>query len=263
MSNIDLFSYGVMTPALAFVMSVLGSLIGLLMAARARSVGSVSRLWWLAGAAFAIGGTGVWVMHFVAMLGVKVTGTPIRYDVGLTILSAGVAILAVGAGLASVFLGRGPAALVGGGLVAGLGVAGMQQLGFAAMNMSAEVSHNPVILGISVLIAVAAATMALRSALRVRGALATLGAALVVGLALTVMHYVGMFSMSVEPLENRVPLTGAQVDFLLPLMVGVGLLTIGLLLAVFLSPSSHELREEAELEAMIESRRSRNSDWLN
>ncbi|MFF4778808.1 MHYT domain-containing protein [Microtetraspora fusca] len=265
MSNIDLFSYGVITPALAYVMSVLGSLIGLMMAGRARSVAGVSRLWWLAGAAFAVGGTGVWVMHFVGMLGVRVEGTPIRYDVALTILSALVAIVASGAGLACAFLGGGRGgALVAGGLLAGLGVAGAHQIGMKAMTMSAEVSVNPVLLAVSVLVAVAAAFAVLRSALRARGPLPVIGSALVAGLLLNGMHYVGLLALSVEPVEAHAALTGAQaVDFLLPLMVGVGLLTIGLLLAVFLSPSSHELREEAELEAMIASRRARNADWMS
>ncbi|WP_169808772.1 MHYT domain-containing protein [Microtetraspora niveoalba] len=265
MSDIDLFSHGVITPALAYVMSVLGSLIGLMMAGRARSVVGLSRLWWLAGAAFAVGGTGVWVMHFVAMLGVRVEGTPIRYDVALTVLSALVAIVAAGAGLACAFLGGGRlGALAGGGLVAGLGVAAAQHIALKAMTMAAEVTYNPVLLAVSVLVAVVAAVAVLRSALRARGALAVIGSALVAGLLLNAMHYAGMVSLDVRPVETHLALTGAQaVDFLLPLMVGVGLLTIGLLLAVFLSPSSHELREEAELEAMIASRRARNADWLS
>lgn len=264
-SHIDHFSHGFATPALAYVMSVFGSLIGLLMAARARSVEGTSRLWWLTGAAFSIGGTGVWVMHFVAMLGFKVAGTPIRYDVSLTIVSALIAIVAVGGGLVLVSSGGGRAgALVLGGLLAGLGVVGMHYLGMAAMNMSAHASYDPLIVVASVLVAVVAAIAALWFAVRVDGVRATVGAALLMGIAVNAMHYIGMFSLSVEPLATGVLPGGAEaVDFLLPLLVGISLLTIGLLLVLFLSPSSRELREEAELEALIAARRRRNSDWLS
>ncbi|MEO3871507.1 MHYT domain-containing protein [Nonomuraea sp. B12E4] len=223
-------------------------MLGLLLTSRARLVGGRERRYWLVGAAVAIGGTGVWTMHFIAMMGFSVTGTVIRYDVPLTAASALIAIVFVGIGL---FLashgGERSMFLLGGGVLTGLGVAAMHYLGMAAMNMSGRVSYDPLTVVISILIAVAAATVALWFTLRVSGALRIGGAALVMGVAVSGMHYTGMYSISVTTHADMVPVPGAEgIDFLLPLIIGISVVTVGLLLAVMLSPSEKELRSEAE-----------------
>ncbi|WP_049576485.1 MHYT domain-containing protein [Nonomuraea sp. SBT364] len=248
MSAIDHFSYGLLTPVLAYVMSSVGSMLGLLLTSRARLAGRKEGTWWLAGAAVAIGGTGIWTMHFIAMMGFSVPGTMIRYDVPLTAASALLAIVVVGAGL---FLvrhgGERPLALLGGGVLTGVGVAGMHYMGMYAMNMSAHVSYDPLVVTLSVLIAVAAATVALWFTLRVRGALWIGLAALVMGVAVTGMHYTGMQAMTVRAHAMTGPVPGSRaIDFLLPLIVGLSVVTMGLLLAVVLSPSERELRSERE-----------------
>ncbi|MBA3799981.1 MAG: hypothetical protein H0X18_12985, partial [Geodermatophilaceae bacterium] len=81
MPEIEHFAYGVLTPILAYAMSFIGSLLGLQCTARARFATGRSRVGWLLLAAVSIGGTGVWVMHFIAMLGFRVTGMDIRYGV--------------------------------------------------------------------------------------------------------------------------------------------------------------------------------------
>ena len=78
-ADVHHFSYGLLTPTVAYILSILGSLLGLLCTARARTArNNKQRSWWLVLAAFAIGGTGIWSMHFMAMLGFTVTGTRIR-----------------------------------------------------------------------------------------------------------------------------------------------------------------------------------------
>ncbi|AQZ64894.1 hypothetical protein BKM31_28690 [[Actinomadura] parvosata subsp. kistnae] len=247
MSPIDHFSYGLLTPVTAYIMSSVGSMLGLLLTSRARLIGGREAKWWLIGAALAIGGTGIWTMHFIAMLGFSVDGLAIRYDVPLTAASALVAVVVVGMGL---FLashgGERRAYLLGGGVLTGIGVAAMHYMGMAALNMSGHVSYDPVVVTLSVLIAVAAATVALWFTLRVSGALRIGGAALVMGVAVSGMHYTGMFSMSVASHEEMTAVPGARaIDFLLPLIVGISVITVGLLLTVILSPSEKELRSEA------------------
>jgi NO-binding membrane sensor protein with MHYT domain len=256
MSPIDHFSFGLLTPLLAYVMSSVGSMLGLLLTSRARLIGGREGKYWLVGAAFAIGGTGIWTMHFIAMLGFSVTGTVIRYDVALTAASALIAVTVVGMGLfLASYGGDRLAFLLGGGVLTGCGVAGMHYLGMAAMNMSGLVSYDPVVVSISVLIAVAAATVALWFTLRVRGAFRIGGAALVMGVAVSGMHYTGMYSMSVQTHSEMVPVHGAKaIDFLLPLIVGLSVITVGLLLAIILSPSEKELRSEAEFRARLRQR---------
>ncbi|MEU6997599.1 MHYT domain-containing protein [Nonomuraea sp. NPDC046570] len=247
MSPIDHFSHGLTTPLAAYAMSSLGCMLGLLLAGRARLVDRAAGRFWLAGAAVAIGGTGIWTMHFIAMMGFSVQGTAIRYDVPLTVASALLAIVVVGAGLLLTSSGDArPLPLLGGGLLTGLGVAGMHYLGMAAMRMSAHVDYDPLVVGLSVLIAVVAATVALWFAMRVTGALAIGGAALMMGIAVCGMHYTGMFAMAVRLTPGRGPLPGAEaIAFLLPLIVGISVVTMGLLLTVVLSPSAKELREDA------------------
>jgi NO-binding membrane sensor protein with MHYT domain len=256
MSPIDHFTYGPLTLLLAYGMSSVGSMLGLLLTSRARLFGAREARYWLAGAAVAIGGTGIWTMHFIAMMGFSVQGTVIRYNMPLTAASALLAVLVVGAGLFVVWRGgeRLPY-LLGGGVLTGVGVAGMHYMGMAAMNMAGEVSYDPLIVTMSVVIAIAASTVALWFTLRVHGALRIGGAALLMGVAVTGMHYTGMYSMSAHTHTVTEPVTGAKaIDFLLPLIVGISVITVGLLLTVMLSPSEKELRGEAEFLARLEGR---------
>ncbi|MFD9941820.1 MHYT domain-containing protein [Nonomuraea sp. NPDC059023] len=251
------FTHGPLTPALAYVMSCIGSMLGLRLTAQAHASRGGSRVRWLLGAAVSIGGTGIWVMHFIAMMGFDIEGTPIRYDVPLTVASALVAIVVVGTGLFLVSYGGGRVlALLGGGLLTGLGVASMHYLGMYAMNMSAHVSYDRLTVALSVAIAVVAATVALWFTLRVRRPIWIAAAALVMGVAVAGMHYTGMFAMTVTPHHAPAPVPGADaLDFLVPLMTVISLITLTMLLMVILSPSEEELHEDAELLARLELRR--------
>ena len=251
------FTYGLLTPLLAYVMSCIGSMLGLRLTAQAHASRGGARVRWLLGAAISIGGTGIWVMHFIAMMGFEVQGTQIKYDVWLTVASAVVAIVVVGTGLLLVSYGGGRLlALLGGGLLTGLGVASMHYLGMYAMNMSAHVSYDRLTVGASVGIAVVAATVALWFTLRVKKPIWITGAALVMGLAVAGMHYTGMYAMHVKPDAEPGMIMGADaLDFLVPLMTVISLITLTMLLMVILSPSEEELHEDAELVAKLELRR--------
>ncbi|MEV0147859.1 MULTISPECIES: MHYT domain-containing protein [unclassified Nonomuraea] len=256
-SAVNHFTHGLITPVLAYVMSCMGSMLGLRLTAQARASRGASRVRWLLGAAVSIGGTGIWVMHFIAMMGFQVEGTQIRFDVPLTAASALVAIVVVGTGLFLVSYGRGRVlALLGGGLLTGLGVASMHYLGMYAMNMSAHVSYDRTIVAASVVIAVVAATAALWFTMRVRSPVWIAGAALVMGVAVSGMHYTGMYALMVTVDPEPGVVSGADaLDFLVPLMTVISLITLTMLLMVILSPSEQELNEDAELTARLELRR--------
>ncbi|MEU7633737.1 MHYT domain-containing protein [Nocardia sp. NPDC049220] len=230
MLEIDHFSYGWLTPAIAYIMSVVGSLLGLRCAARAES-GSRG---WLVAAAVAIGGTGIWVMHFIAMLGFSIRGASIRYDVPVTLVSAVLAMVVVWVGLyvANETAWR-PLALPAGGAITGLGVAGMHYAGMYAMNSDAVIEYDIRVVALSVVIAVAAATAALWFVLHVRGVIVTVCAALVMGVAVCGMHYTGMFAMHAQAHEHTHLPTGAgATEVLTPLMVSVSMITMLLLLHI-------------------------------
>jgi NO-binding membrane sensor protein with MHYT domain len=243
------FTFGALTPGLAYIMSCAGSLLGLLCTRRAQVLTGRSRIQWLMAGALAIGGTGIWVMHFIGMLGFSVSSTTIRYDVPLTLFSAVIAIVAAGIGL-YIAGARGVSTekLLLGGLLTGLGVAGMHYTGMGAMNMNAVISYNPAVVVVSIGIAIVAATAALWAALHLRNRWATVGAALIMGVAVSAMHYTGMLAMHVEGLEASTVPSGAQPRaFLVPIILGLSLSTLCLLTALAVAPTPQEMQHEARL----------------
>lgn len=241
LGHLDHAAYGWLTPVLSYVMASIGAALGLRCTVRALATTGASRRNWLLTAASAIG-TGIWTMHFVAMLGFEVTGTEIHYDVPLTILSLFVAVLVVGAGCLRRRLrqerGR---SLVLGGLTTGLGVASMHYLGMAALRLHGDVSYDPLTVGISVAIAVIAATAALWAALNIKSPVAVAVASLVMGAAVSSMHYTGMMAVAVSVSPSDAALPGATaMQFIFPLAVGLGSYLFITAAFVALSPTVDE-----------------------
>ena len=224
MGMISETGFGWLTPVLSYLMACVGGALGLRATLRAvRAADRRSRRNWLISAAVAIG-TGIWTMHFVAMLGFTVVGSQVRYNVPLTLLSLLVAIVVVGAGVFLVARGDGkPAALVGGGLATGLGVAAMHYIGMSAVHIDGEIHYASWEVGASLVIATVAATAALWASLTIHNPLATLGASLVMGVAVSAMHYTGMAAVRVQVISGGPPPSGATaMDFIFPLTVGLG-----------------------------------------
>ena len=256
MAEIHHFTYGWVTPALAYALSVLGSLVGLTCAIRVRDTSDARRrVWWLILAAFAIGGTGIWVMHFMAMLGFAVVEREIRYDVAFTAASAVVAIVVVGIGLFIAGFGRTTPIKIGiGGLITGLGVNAMHYMGMAAMRLAGDVRYDRTLVAASIAIAVVAATVALWLAVNVRGALAIFGSALVMGVAVNGMHFTGMAAMSVQ-LSDTGDVRGATAPALLvPIVIAVILVMVGMIYAVLAAPTEEDRAAAAYLDARMNDR---------
>jgi NO-binding membrane sensor protein with MHYT domain len=241
MGHLDHATFGWLTPTLSYAMACIGAALGLRCTVRALGATGKSRRNWLITAASAIG-SGIWTMHFVAMLGFGVTGTEIRYNVPLTILSLMVAMAVVGAGVFAVGYGRDRGrALALGGLTTGLGVASMHYLGMAALRLHGDVRYDPVLVGLSVFIAVVAATAALWAALNIKSPLAVAVASLVMGGAVTSMHYTGMLAVSVRVTDPGASLPGATtMQFIFPLAVGLGSYLFLTSAFVALSPTARE-----------------------
>nr|QLK01031.1 signal protein [Micromonospora carbonacea] len=252
MAEINHFEYGWITPALSYALSVLGSFLGLVCAGRIRTAGTTGqRVWWVTLASWAIGGTAIWSMHFMAMLGFAVEGTRIRYDVPLTVASALVAVAAVGIGLTTVGTGRISGLRIGaGGLFTGLGVAAMHYTGMAAMRLGGSLGYDRVRVALSVAIAVVAATVALWLAVTVRRALAVAASALVMGVAVNGMHFTGMSALSVHLHEQRGEVTGAGFSTLLvPIVLAVIFVVVGLVYALLAAPTEEDRAGAAYLDA--------------
>lgn len=240
-ASVHHFAYGWVTPALAYLLSYLGSLSGLAATARARRTNRGPRARWLVLAAWSIGGTGIWAMHFMAMIGFTVDNTDVRYDVPITIASWLTAVVVVGLGLFIVGYGRRSAGrILVAGILTGLGVAGMHYAGMDAMRLNGTLNYDRVRVGLSILIAVVAATVALWFTVSVRRPAWIAVAAAVMGVAVVGMHYTGMAALSVHLHTEGAPVTGvAALNYLLPMLVFV-LLVVLTLVAAVLSPSMED-----------------------
>jgi NO-binding membrane sensor protein with MHYT domain len=229
--HVEHFSFGLLTPTLSYTLSVLGSLLGLVCTVRARAmVDSKRRARWLLLAAWAIGGTGIWVMHFMAMIGFSVPGVTIRYDLSLTVASWIIAIVVVGIGLFIVGFGRpNPIKIIAAGTLTGIGVAGMHYTGMAAMRLPATVTYDRTLVAASVVIAVVAATVALWFTVILRRGLVLFIAALIMGVAVNGMHFTGMYAMRVSELQDR------QISGFLPMafMVPISVFVIAVVVVLF------------------------------
>jgi len=255
--HVNNFTYGPVTPVLGYVMSCLGCFLGLRCTTRARATRGAQRARWLLLATVSIATTGIWVMHFVAMLGFTIPGQTITYNVPVTILPMVIAVLVVGTGLLIVgFGGSGRRPLLLGGIIIGLGVASMHYIGMAAMVMPDAVRYSTALVALSIVIAVVAGTAALWAALRLSAVWSTLAASLIMGVAVSGMHYTGIAAMRVSASRGPGLMAGMQGGvsaqaFLLPLIIGISVLAFILTVVISLSPTDAEIREDAALMARI------------
>jgi len=191
-------SYDFRLVGLAFSIAVIASYTALNLAGQVKSASGQTRFKWLIGGAVAMG-TGIWSMHFIAMLALNLS-QPVAYDVRVTLLSLLDAILS--SGLALLLASRAtlsPMRLLFGGVFMGLAIASMHYIGMAAMQVDhGHIQYNLLIVGLSVVIAIAASLAALWLAFRLRDETAVtlnwrkLGSALIMGIAISSMHYTGM-----------------------------------------------------------------------
>lgn len=234
------FAYGWITPVLAYALSALGSLAGLTATVRARASATTGRrARWLVLAAAAIGGTGIWTMHFLAMIGFAVDGTVIRYDVPITVASWLTAVIVVGIGLFIVGFGRpSPPKVILAGVFTGAGVAAMHYSGMAAMRMSGTIGYDRVYTAAAVLIAVVACTVALWFTVTVYRPGTLVASAAIMGLAVSGMHYTGMYGLRVHVHPATTPVRGADpMTFLVPMLVLVLVIVVALFYALLAMPA--------------------------
>ena len=180
------------TVALSYVISFFGSLLALLCAHKLVRRDGTLDLSMLACGAVALGGIGIWSMHFIGMVAYRLP-VAIAYDLPLTALSLLAAIVISGAAL---YLAGGRrfsrAGWLAGSLLAGVGVCVMHYIGMFAMNMRASMNFDPLIVAASVAIAIGAAATALWLAFNLTELAHQFMAAAVMAMAVCAMHYTGM-----------------------------------------------------------------------
>ncbi|MFC3550781.1 MHYT domain-containing protein [Lysobacter cavernae] len=220
--------------ALSYLVCVLGSFTALQLAIAIPAARGAAQRWRaIFGAGAAMGGGAIWAMHFIAMLACRMD-LPVSYDLGITALSAAIAIASCMAGLAIASAGVfGWGKLVLAGLFMGVGVTGMHYTGMAAMLMPATIDYDTTLVAASAAIAIVASIVALWLAFNLRGWLQMLGSALVMGVAVCGMHYTGMLAARFLPSGSNALPVGLSGNNL-----GMGIFAVTtLLLAVVLSTS--------------------------
>jgi NO-binding membrane sensor protein with MHYT domain len=181
--------------AISYAVSVLGAFIGLFLAGMMTDLRTGMNRSLLVGSAIAFGGGAIWSMHFIGMLSSAFNSllrrdaygclhaSSDRYDRGRSSM--------VGS-QPKLKLGRLNAA----GTLMGLGVACMHYLGMLAMHMEAEMHHNPLMVAVSVVIAIIVSMVGLWIAFTVRRAWQRFASAFVIGAAVCGVHYSAMFGVS-------------------------------------------------------------------
>jgi NO-binding membrane sensor protein with MHYT domain len=178
---------------LSYFISAFGAYTALQLAGHVIDKPKKNRLPWIIGAAIALGGGGIWSMHFIAMLAYNLP-IPVHYDVMITVASLIAAIAVTGIGLYIVTAGNlGVFRLCAAGIFVGVGVCIMHYTGMAAMRLDGELIYDPNIVGLSFAVAIVVATVGLFLLVTMRGDLQRIVSALVIAFAVSGMHYTAMY----------------------------------------------------------------------
>ena len=185
-------SYDTVYVAISFALAFLGSFVALSAARRMIGPGGRINPFDLLAATLALGGIGVWTMHFIGMAALRMD-LRVGYSMVETVISLIVVCAAVGYGL--VYVARNPASLqrlLVAGTAVGLGVVVMHYLGMYGMRFGGYISWSFGLVATSILIAVVAATAALWLAFNTKPIALRLVAAVIMAVAVCAMHYTGM-----------------------------------------------------------------------
>ncbi|MBV8658556.1 MAG: histidine kinase [Burkholderiales bacterium] len=268
--NADVASYfltATYDPALTLlsvVIAVFASYIALDLAQRVDTAAINTAWYWLIAASLAMG-TGIWSMHFVAMLAFSL---PIRlgYDVATTLVSWFAAVSA--SGVALLIASRSTMSIVQcavGSVVMGSGICAMHYTGMMAMKMQPAIVWQPMWLALSIVVALLASFAALqlfrwmRSRSRSRRISWQVAASTVMGLAIVGMHFSGMAAAQFP----RGSICGAaSVENSTWLGAVIGGATL-FLLGVILVKSTAETRAQDQLAALNETLKRHNAELVD
>ncbi|MGX9462869.1 MHYT domain-containing protein [Shewanella sp. A14] len=199
----SLLIIGNFKPIVVFIsiaIAVLASFMALQVASQAAQTFNKFKRYLLTSCGSLALGGGVWSMHFIGMLAFSLC-TPVSYDIGLTALSFIPSIAASWVALNVISTTKPKLSqFVVGGILTGAGIGTMHYVGMAAMEMAPLLRYDLFYFGLSIVIAVILAILALW----IRFSLNHLGrftlsdlhknaiAAIVMGCAISGMHYIGM-----------------------------------------------------------------------
>src|SRR5256714_268205 len=197
-------SYNVPLVVLSIVVAMLGAYAAVEIAQRVRATEGRRRERWIYSGALAMG-LGIWSMHFVGMLALRL---PVSVWYDALLITASVIAAIVGCAIAFFIFSHARVSdslLLLASVFMGAAIAGMHYTGMAGMRSSATMGYDPVIVAASVAIAIIASFVALaitRNLIYSRAGerpwLKRVGAALLLGFAVVGMHYTGMAAASFQ-----------------------------------------------------------------
>lgn len=191
-------------------------------------------------------GTGIWSMHFIAMLGMKLT-TPFFYDALTTLASALVAILVVGVALLLLhFMPRSRKTKIIAGLIVGLGILAMHYIGmFGIRLVHAEYSILGIIIAIitSIILSISMIFISYNE----RENKNIIGGTILFGIAVFTVHFVAMMGTHFTKIQNLVVPDTWLSNEVLAIGVAIASFIISgsfLLMSVSLLPTNLDLDQE-------------------
>jgi diguanylate cyclase len=185
--------------------SLMASFTGLALTRGVSLLPEIQRKQRIAMASIALGG-GIWAMHFVAMLGLKL---PILfyYDALTTMISALVAILMVGVALLVVhFRKRTRSSIAIAGTIAGLGISAMHYIGMSGMQLCKAV-YTPGGVLLSLVASVTLGIVSFGIAYGKRTHRSIILGTLTFGIAVVSVHFLAMYGTNFLQVEPVRPLT--------------------------------------------------------
>lgn len=196
--------YNSLLVLLSVVIAMLASYTTLDLAERVTATKAQSQLGWLISGAAAMG-IGIWSMHFIGMLALRLP-LIVHYDFVGVLISILPAILA--AALALFVVSRPVVSWISlsvGSVCMGAGIATMHYLGMAAMRTDAAMQYDRRLVLLSIVIAIAVAWLGLFLAAQLREegtphqVWGKFLAAILIGTAIPTMHYTGMAAVQFVP----------------------------------------------------------------
>jgi diguanylate cyclase (GGDEF)-like protein len=231
---------------LSIAVAIVASYAALDLTRRSSDATGWRRRSWIAAAGGTMG-AGIWSMHFVAMLALRMN-MPVSYNDGLVALSMIAAV--VGATVSLTVVTR-PEVSRAGVLSAagfmGVAVTAMHYLGMASMEMSATIHWHLALVLLSVVIGIVASLIALWLLVRIRvsadgfGFVRRAGAAVLLGFGVAGLHYTAMAACTFSPVAGAVAHHGLSTNALV-VVLGLG---AGVMLAVLIGGAAVDQRRAA------------------
>jgi diguanylate cyclase (GGDEF)-like protein len=208
---------------------------------------------WVGVAALAVG-FGIWATHFIAVLAYR-PGFELGYDLWMTVLSAMIAIVISGTGIALAVAGGGRWDRLLGGAVVGIGISSMHYVGMASLVIGGNIGWNGGLVATSIIAGMALGATAVFVGTR-RGLANRLAGAGILTLAICAMHFTAMgaadFSLCFPIAANAIVDKG----LISTLIATVSIVILGVALAAALLDEADRRRtaREAAREAESSSR---------